>query len=961
MNHASAVSYLRDPRLAAVATSLEPAWVWGSDGTYVLWANAAAVALLGATNLAQLRTRRFTAHDRTTAHVVRLANSLPQNGSARLERLRGFGTGFFRLLTCTCSRVVLADGVSAILIAANERAGSDLPLNERARLLLEGNDDALAAFATDGTLLYATPTAAHRMAGANTLIAFEANALAAEALASGASAGRTLVGPTSLLRAGQQGNAMLIANFVSPAEVPQEAPAAAPIVASPPPVTPEPAPTATEPAPVAQSIEPPPEQPATIVPVSEPAQAPPVVAAAPVEPEKPASPITPPQAEEPQRPHPLRFVWQMDGEGRFTLASNDFLDLVGPGIARHVGKPWSEVSAALKLDPEGHVARAIATRDTWSGIVLSWPVDGATQRLKVELSGLPIYDRQRSFIGYRGFGVCRDLDALTTIARQRREAPASSVPAEPAPPSAPAAEPKAAAATEPSRTIRPLEPARQVITFIGPAQNVVPFRVVQPPEPKGAPGLNAGERNTFTEIARQLSARLKSNEQPAIAPEDNTATALRAAPSPGIDGRAPPPEPVDVPASKPAEREEPPKREAAPAMMPAAANDIAPAAAAGGTPSWLAQGSDARALLDRLPLGVLVYRFETMLYANRTFLECVGYDSLPAFSEAGGIDSLFIESSGTSGDSGTQTLTITTGNGDKVPVEGRLFSVPWNGESALALVLVGPKVQHEEPAKPAPAPQRDDSELRERVQSLEAELAAAKRQAETTGNERTDLLGKIGRDVRMPLTAIIGFVETMLNERHGPIGNERYRTFLTDMHYSGSRMLALFDDLASLSKIDRSKTDTAAGAGINLNDVVQGCVTQMQVEASRVRVLIRTSLANPLPGIAAEQDSVRQVVLNLLSNSIRFAGAGGQVIVSTAKDADGRVLLRLRDTGPGLSENDLAALRSNAKPSASADAADQQLTLAVARALLEANHANLSVTSKPGEGTLVEAMFVAAR
>src|SRR6185295_17264510 len=192
------------------------------DGTYVLWANAAAVALLGATNLAQLRTRRFTAHDRTTAHVVRLANSLPQNGSARLERLRGFGTGFFRLLTCTCSRVVLADGVSAILIAANERAGSDLPLNERARLLLEGNDDALAAFATDGTLLYATPTAAHRMAGANTLIAFEANALAAEALASGSSAGRTLVGPTSLLRAGQQGNVVLVASFSAPRDAASE-------------------------------------------------------------------------------------------------------------------------------------------------------------------------------------------------------------------------------------------------------------------------------------------------------------------------------------------------------------------------------------------------------------------------------------------------------------------------------------------------------------------------------------------------------------------------------------------------------------------------------------------------------------------------------------------------------------------------------------------------------------------
>jgi signal transduction histidine kinase len=338
----------------------------------------------------------------------------------------------------------------------------------------------------------------------------------------------------------------------------------------------------------------------------------------------------------------------------------------------------------------------------------------------------------------------------------------------------------------------------------------------------------------------------------------------------------------------------------------------------------------------------------------------VGYDTLGSFRDAGGIDSLFIETSSAAPESAAQTLTITTGQGAEVPVEGKLFSVPWNGENALALVLVGPKAQREEPAKQTPPPPHDDSELRAKLQSLEAELAQARSVAQTSGSERTELLGHIGKEVRTPLTAIIGFVETMLNERYGPIGNERYRTYLTDIHYSGSRILALFDDLASLSKIDRSKT-APSGPSLNLNDIVQACVAQMQAEASRVRVLIRTSLANPLPGIAAEQDSVRQVVLNLLTNSIRFAGAGGQVIVSTARDNEGRVLLRLRDTGPGLSETDLVQLRSNAKASTSAEAADQQLSLAVARALLEANHASLSVTSKADEGTLVEVLFAAAR
>jgi signal transduction histidine kinase len=354
-----------------------------------------------------------------------------------------------------------------------------------------------------------------------------------------------------------------------------------------------------------------------------------------------------------------------------------------------------------------------------------------------------------------------------------------------------------------------------------------------------------------------------------------------------------------------------------------------------------------------------------MLYANRTFLEGVGYQTLADFSEAGGIDSLFIETSGSApGEFGSQSLTITTSKGDKVPVEGRLFSVPWNGDNALALVLLGAKTAQESARaelvkQPAP-PVHDDSELRERIQTLEAELAEARRAAEATGNERTELLGKIGKEVRSPLAAIIGYVEGMLSERYGPIGNERYRTFLTDIHYSGSRMLALFDDLASLSKIEAGKPATAT-LSISLNEIVQACVTQMQPEASRVRVLIRTSLANPLPGIAAEQDSVRQVVLNLLSNSVRFAGAGGQVIVSSAVNGEGKVLLRLRDTGPGLSPNDLARLQSNGQGSPSAEAADQQLTLAVARALLEANHATLSVTSKTDEGTLVEVVFLPPR
>ena len=119
------------------------------------------------------------------------------------------------------------------------------------------------------------------------------------------------------------------------------------------------------------------------------------------------------------RQHPLRFMWLMDAEGRFSIGSDEFTRLIGARTAAGFGRSWSEIAETFALDPDGRVIKAIATRDTWSGITLNWPVDDGS-RLPVELSGLPIFDRARNFAGYRGFGVCRDLDGLTRLAQLRR-------------------------------------------------------------------------------------------------------------------------------------------------------------------------------------------------------------------------------------------------------------------------------------------------------------------------------------------------------------------------------------------------------------------------------------------------------------------------------------------------------------------------------------------------------------
>ena len=166
--------------------------------------------------------------------------------------------------------------------------------------------------------------------------------------------------------------------------------------------------------------------------------------------------------------------------------------------------------------------------------------------------------------------------------------------------------------------------------------------------------------------------------------------------------------------------------------------------------------------------------------------------------------------------------------------------------------------------------------------STEEELhQRASAQAEKASSAKSDFLAKISHEIRTPLNAIIGFSEVMMEERFGPIGNERYREYLKDIHASGGHLVSLLNDLLDLSKIEAGKLELTF-ASVDLNELTQQCVALMQPQANRERIIIRTSLPPTLPPVVADARSVRQIVLNLLSNSIKFTGAGGQVIVSTA-------------------------------------------------------------------------------
>ena len=500
-------AWLNDPRLAAHALSPTPVWLWSADANRVLWANPTAAAIFDAASPGALASRRFEPKDPSAAQIVRLAGTLPQGGAARLERLRGFGAGFGGTLICLCSRIALSDNSAAILVVSTERAGKDLSLPERARRLLADFERPAAIFTADGELIDALPGARERFGAHRDLIALGAEKLAREASLNGRAEGEIGDASVAMLRLGAGATVTLLLAFAAqPSAAHKDTRTSDAVAANAAPTAPNPA------APIAGA-----------------------------------------------RRLPLRFVWQMDAATRFTLGTQDFAQMIGPKTAAVLNRPWAEIADALKLDPQGQIARALAARHTWSGIVVHWPVDGSSERLPIEMSGLPVFDRDRKFEGFRGFGICRDVDRFTELERAR-------------------------AAPKPDES----------------EAKVVPFPSV-PPEP--APALSPVERSAFQELARELGARLKNPRDKNTPASDDFGEEELFAPEP--------PAP------------QPPKA----ARNGDAARDT----------------HEGRPILDRLPIGILVYRLNNLIYANRAFLDWTGYPTLEALAEAGGLDSLFIE------------------------------------------------------------------------------------------------------------------------------------------------------------------------------------------------------------------------------------------------------------------------------------------------------------------------------
>ncbi len=413
---------IADPKIAPLILDPAPALVFDRDGK-LRFANRAAISAYGASSLAELIEKSVSLFGEMPDTAIEFAQTLPLGGPYRRETIAlAGGSETFR-----CERMALGNGMAVVMFTGIARDRSDGNFAKAVAALIDGERAPLAVFETNGQPVHANRMATTIMGPAGTLLHLHASASQAlqEVLAKGV--GEIPFGVLKIfLKKIEYGTkAAIVASFTQPER--PAAPKPAPeqkSEAKPEAVREEEKPEAELP-PVIQLGPPRQEKLGWEVPftkaevaadvVSEPAA--PEQEQASVEAAEPAAPETPSKPAPAPKRLPSRFVWQLDAAGKFTSVSPDLSEGVGAANAAQIGETWQTLAERAGLGNTDALFAAIQRRDTWSGVSVIWPVANSETARPVDLAALPVFDRERNFLGYRGFGVFRE--AIPFIAKAK--------------------------------------------------------------------------------------------------------------------------------------------------------------------------------------------------------------------------------------------------------------------------------------------------------------------------------------------------------------------------------------------------------------------------------------------------------------------------------------------------------------------------------------------------------------
>jgi signal transduction histidine kinase len=234
------------------------------------------------------------------------------------------------------------------------------------------------------------------------------------------------------------------------------------------------------------------------------------------------------------------------------------------------------------------------------------------------------------------------------------------------------------------------------------------------------------------------------------------------------------------------------------------------------------------------------------------------------------------------------------------------------------------------------------------------QLAASEREARLelaeANRQKSAFLAAMSHELRTPLNAIIGFSEVLHDRLFGDL-NEKQDEYVSDVVSSGQHLLALINDILDLSKVEAGHMELAVGP-VEVAGLVESAVAFIRPEAARSGITLRIEL-DPLAGvIEADQQRLRQVLINLLANAVKFTPDSGTVTISSSR-SDGRVVMAVSDTGPGIAPADQDRIFeefAQATPAVGGRQPGTGLGLTLARRFTELHDGQLTVDSDWGHG-----------
>jgi signal transduction histidine kinase len=240
-------------------------------------------------------------------------------------------------------------------------------------------------------------------------------------------------------------------------------------------------------------------------------------------------------------------------------------------------------------------------------------------------------------------------------------------------------------------------------------------------------------------------------------------------------------------------------------------------------------------------------------------------------------------------------------------------------------------------------------------------LRHAERATKEASRVKVEFLAKISHELRTPLNAIIGFSELMMHDPRG-LANEQYQTYISDIHTSGRHLLDIINDILDFAKAEAGQL-ALFESNVDVQQVVHAIERLLAPRARDTGIEFKNSIPADLPLVWCDERKLKQMLLNLVNNAVKFTPSGGAIEIGARLDPEG-FILAVRDNGIGIAEADLDRVLEpfvQAETTLSRRQEGTGLGLALVKAMIEIHGGRLRLESQLGKGTSAELVFPAER